>query len=165
MDWQARTISSRAAIFPGNSTLYFRPRRGIETMAMDTLISGLCVTLLWVIPVALLVARFYWPKRVSWLAIVLITAGSSWVLDSKVEELRVEKPFEEYKKCSAANAHRYWDGDGCERRFVDFFAAYPNRRWMPGIIFLLFFLPFYGVVRYAVDNMDKEGADDMADSD
>jgi len=134
-------------------------------MATDTLLRGLCVHLLWLVPLALLAGRFYWPKRVSWLVIVLITAGSSWVLDSKVEELRVEKPFAEYKRCSAANANRYWDGDECERHFVDFFAAYPNRRWMPGIICLLFFLPFYGVLRYAVDNMDKDGGNGMADSD
>ena len=81
------------------------------------------------------------------------------VLDSKVEELRTEAPFEEYKKCSAAQRVS-WDGEGCERRFVDFFAAYPNRRWMPGIICLLFFLPFYVV---AVLARNRLGTTDVSD--
>jgi hypothetical protein len=117
---------------------------------MSTKLSFLCAALIVSAPLGLLAIRFLWPKFMPWWSVVLITACLSWGLVTTLDHLSYGVLLDEVAECRAAAAKEPPPGPDCPTPFVDYW-SWPNYlKWVPGITWLLLWLPIYGAARVLV---------------
>ena len=105
--------------------------------------SGILVV---VIPALLLACRFFWPHRLGWLYIVIITATSSCLLVS----MSVHFGYEAHVGTELASCQTLLLSDpraDCPLGSYDVLVPVWYLRWMPGMLCLSILLPLYGLLR------------------
>lgn len=95
-------------------------------------------------PAILLAARFFWPRRVPWWLVVGVTAVLSTLLDAATDYLGPRADLERDDACFAAHEQRPLETE-CEFWTYDVWVLPMHAKWIPGLLILMAWLPFYGL--------------------
>lgn len=95
-------------------------------------------------PAILLAARFYWPRRVQWWLVVVVTAILSTLLSTSSDYLGPRAHFEWQDACVEASLQRPSEQE-CAFWTYDVWVLPMHLKWIPGFLCLVAWLPLYGL--------------------
>jgi hypothetical protein len=115
---------------------------------MSDLLSGPAAAFAICTPFMLLTCRFFWPTRVRWWMVVVLTGCASWLLCELQLHFKERALLDAQEKCLAAAAVDPPPGRDCPLPLADYRDLPTYERWVPGIVWLVLLLPAYGVANF-----------------
>jgi len=107
-------------------------------------------------PAILLAARFFWPLRMSWWLVLVATAILGTLLDASSDYLGPRADYERQDACFTASQQQL-SASECVLSFYDVWVLPISVKWIPGVLCLVAWLPFYG---FAVWLRTRRGSPD-----
>jgi hypothetical protein len=114
---------------------------------MNTVISRTCEALIFILPLSLLVVRFYWPKRMPWWLLFAATVVICSLLVTVIQSLTFKVDEEALAACLANPPPAPSPAvEPCPLWITEYAFLPWYMRWIGGIVVLAIGLAIYGVL-------------------